>query len=158
MSAWRDLSSDDQQSYHEAAAGLSIPSGYNLFLAEQLGGGSSGGVVVSQTLSATFYPDGSQDSERIPIGGQYGLNNFHYAFDVLASGTVLITVDGDADPIIWLDDGSGNQIASDDDGGSSLDSRLELLLEPGTYTLEVGVYWDRGIDETTLVLEGNGVG
>jgi len=44
----------------------------------------------------------------------------------------------------------GIEIDRDDDGGGGLNSRLELMLDPGTYTIRVGSYMNSGSGSFTL--------
>jgi hypothetical protein len=45
----------------------------------------------------------------------------------------------------------GIEIDRDDDGGSGLNSRMVVLLEPGTYTVRVGSFGNRGTGQFMLV-------
>ncbi len=44
------------------------------------------------------------------------------------------------DPMVELQDSSGSILGTDDDGGSNLNSRLRMNLQPGTYTIVVRGY------------------
>jgi hypothetical protein len=157
LDGWRALPNATKLEYHVMAGGLGLPHGMNLYLREVLGGGTGGTVPTETTLTAAINPDGNQESIRLPPEGDGGYYNFRYTFEVLADGNVVIEVSGTADPIIWLDDASGNEIASDDDSGDNLGSRIDMALTVGTYTLEVGVYWDRDVDSTSLTLAITGL-
>lgn len=45
----------------------------------------------------------------------------------------------------------GIQLTRNDDGGAGLNSRIAISLEPGTYTVRVGSFGDRGSGQFTLV-------
>lgn len=152
ISGWRALADETKAQYNQAAVVAGLPNGMNVYLSEQLGGGSSGGVIESTTLTVIVPFDGSQDSGRLPEGGDFGRYNFRYDFDVLAEGVVTITTSGDKDPVLWLDDSDGNNVTSDDDSGGNLESYIETNLTVGTYRLEVGNYGDSG--DATVDIEG----
>lgn len=69
---------------------------------------------------------------------QPGVNNF-LQFDVSAPTDVRIeaTDDSGVDPVMVLLDTSGNELASDDDGGGGRASRIETSLNPGSYCAKV---------------------
>ena len=61
----------------------------------------------------------------------------NYQFAVAEAGRVRIDLSSsDADAYLYLLDADGNRITDNDDGGGSLDARIERDLEPGTYMLE----------------------
>lgn len=154
INAWHDLDDATKAQYHVQARVQGVPNGINLFISSQLGGAAGGGVIEEVTLTIIVPFDGSQDSGRLPVGGSSGFYNFRYTFDVLADGMVRIATSGGQDPILWLDDSSGIEVASDDDGGGGLESLIEIDLTVGTYTLQVGNYGsfgDGNVDITGFV-------
>jgi hypothetical protein len=63
------------------------------------------------------------------------------------------------DTYLYLRDGGGTVIASDDDGGSGLYSRIQIRLQPGTYYLDMQSYQGRYAGGYTLDLRcGSGGG
>jgi len=67
-----------------------------------------------------------------------GVNNY-LQFEVSAPTDVRIeaTDDSGVDPVMVLLDTSGNELASDDDGGGGRASRIETSLNPGSYCARV---------------------
>jgi hypothetical protein len=66
----------------------------------------------------------------------------------------LVTIDlesGEFDAYLFLllD---GTEIQRDDDGGDGLNSRIAMPLEPGTYTVRVGSFMNRGAGRFTLTV------
>ena len=60
-----------------------------------------------------------------------------YSFDIVEGGRIRIDLaSDDADSYLYLLDADGNRITDNDDGGGSLDARIERDLVPGTYLLE----------------------
>lgn len=83
------------------------------------------------------------------------------AYRVESYGDTTLALDltaANADPLIVVEDAEGNIVASDDDGGEGLNSRLTVTLtEPGLYRVIAGTYetLSRGStpEPTTLNLE-----
>ncbi len=63
----------------------------------------------------------------------------YYVFHVVAGGGV--------DTVLVMRDAEGTNNACDDDGGTGLLSRLEVWLEPGSYSLYVGTF-SQGVSAT----------
>jgi hypothetical protein len=80
-------------------------------------------------------------------------------FEVRQSGRYTVTVRGLnnlLDPYIELYDAAQNSIDENDDGGESLDSRLTLSLDPGTYYLRVKCYDDEPAEPYTITIQADG--
>lgn len=92
-----------------------------------LGSGSDGG------LSA----EGRWSTEDCDSSFHNDSDAHNYQFAVAEAGRVRIDLSSsDADAFLYLLDADGNRITDNDDGGGSLDARIERDLEPGTYMLE----------------------
>jgi hypothetical protein len=121
------------------------PGTYRL-VARDLGNNSSGSfrLVVTSGMQANAIPirpgqayDGFLNPGQRFVYGLSLQNGQEVTIDFSRTGNARF------DPYLMLHDGAGNQIASDDDGGSGLDSRLRRYLDAGTYLIEVS---DRGGD------------
>lgn len=77
-----------------------------------------------------------------------------YRFDVAVRGTVTLTIAGsttspaDFDSFLRLFDFAGAQLTTADDGGSGKFSRLEVILNPGTYFVGVSGFANTGYNPT----------
>ncbi|MEO2017919.1 MAG: trypsin-like serine protease [Fuerstiella sp.] len=70
-----------------------------------------------------------------------------FAIDLSAPGSLVVDLsetDGSLDTYLRVYSASGALIAEDDDGGSSFNSSLTLLLGPGLYFIDAGAYADSG--------------
>lgn len=121
------------------------PGTYRL-IARDLGNNSSGSfrLIVTSGMQANAIPiRPGQAYDGFLNPGQ----RFVYGLSLQSGQEVTIdfrrTGNARFDPYMMLHDGAGNQIASDDDGGNGLDSRLQRYLDAGTYLIEVS---DRGGD------------
>ena len=77
----------------------------------------------------------------------------NYQFEVAEAGRVRIDLkSSDADPYLYLFDADANRITDNDDGGGSLDARIERDLVPGTYLVEATTVGGRrqGVADFTL--------
>ena len=86
----------------------------------------------------------SSEQQAISIG--QSINGFlntpgqrnTYTFDVSSPMNITIAMtktNGEIDPFLELQDGNGNQIMTDDDGGGFPNSRLMYFVNPGRYTI-----------------------
>ena len=71
-----------------------------------------------------------------------------YDYTGVAGQTILIQMrglDDTIDPLVYVEDASGAEVARDDDGGAApLDARLEFVLPAdGTYTIVAAAYLDQ---------------
>ena len=87
--------------------------------------------------------DTRSGASALPIGAAAdgsldGPNDVDYwRIEVPSPGRVVIETTGGANTHGRLEDGSGNQLAEDDDGGTGDNFRIELDLDPGTYYVRV---------------------
>lgn len=92
-----------------------------------LGSDSDGG------LSA----EGRWSTEDCDSGFHVDSDAHNYRFEVADAGRVRIDLkSSDADSYLYLLDADGNRITDNDDGGGSLDARIERDLAPGSYLIE----------------------
>lgn len=84
----------------------------------------------------------------LPPGQRY----VDYTLNLRERRTVVIELQSsDFDTYLYLLRG-GVELDRDDDGGSGLNSRISTALEPGTYTVRVGSFADRGAGQFTIVV------
>ncbi|WP_108124136.1 hypothetical protein [Saccharospirillum mangrovi] len=91
------------------------------------------------------------------LTGMHTSGNNEYSLTISERSEVTIDVASDNfDTLITL---VGNSInVSDDDGGDGTNSRIETLLEPGTYSIQVSAYGDSGGVFTIQVEQSEAVG
>lgn len=79
----------------------------------------------------------------------------YYVFQVNESQEVVIETSGDSDgdSYLYMYDEEMEEIAYDDDGGDGTWSRIEEMLEPGTYYIEVESFWG-DVFQYTLTVTG----
>ena len=101
------------------------------------GDDTSGGDDHSNTRSgATSLSPNSSRAGRIDPGN----DTDYFAVRVNNSGALTVYTAGNLDTIGELQSGSGSVLASDDDGGSGLNFRIEQALSAGTYYIKVESY------------------
>ena len=131
-----------------------------------------GGLILDSVLEALlnsagrtseFDPPTAQDVENaIPVGlGKMerhafrpdGTASWHSVSIQEALTCRIDATSSNGDPVvaIWSGDGQSEQLASNDDGGSGRDARIDIELEPGSYYLSVRNY-TRGEGEFSLVV------
>ena len=84
-----------------------------------------------------------------------------YDFTLTERSVVQIDLENvsDLDPYLRLVDASGAEVASDDDGGDSLNARIRQTLDRGTYRIEATKYNpEAGTYRLTVVVEGGASG
>ena len=94
-------------------------------------------------------PSPSSGSKTLSVQGQWsssgGRNsssssNPRYSFSVEQSGTVTIDIGSSIDTFLYLLNSYGQIIATDDDGGSGYNSRIQMSLSKGSYTVVAATY------------------
>jgi len=85
-----------------------------------------------------------QEAQEIPVDGTQQIHNFTPAdevdwisFNLQATSTVEIVTTGDIDTYLELIDRLGNSVAEDDDSGNDYNSRIEQVLQRGTYYIQI---------------------
>ena len=75
-----------------------------------------------------------------------------FRFKVLATGTYTVETGGRTDVNMGLfgPDDRTTQIASDDDSGKSLNARIRMALQPGSYYVRVRHFRPRGLGTYTI--------
>ena len=85
-----------------------------------------------------------------------------YTFSLLQQSEVSITLESETDPYVFLLSGSGvdaDYLAENDDiaaHGQDLNSRIEMNLPPGEYTIEATTYEQNATGDFTLTVKGVG--
>ncbi len=86
---------------------------------------------------ATLEAEGRWSTEDCDSSFHLNSDAHDYTFAVEEAGRVRIDLkSADADSFLYLLDADGNRITDNDDGGGSLDARIERDLEPGVYSIE----------------------
>lgn len=96
------------------------------------------------------------DAVEVPFDGLvplFGCEVTGLAFEVPDGGGELFisATAQSADPIIWLLDDEGNQIAANDDNGNNLNSLMEQSVDGGTYELIVGNLGGEDVDVLVVI-------
>jgi hypothetical protein len=89
-----------------------------------------------------------------PVNGTLspGQQHVDYTFSIQQRRSVTIDLESrDFDTYLYMLR-DGTVIARNDDGGNGLNSRLTMPLEPGTYTVRVGSFMDRGAGQFSVVV------
>ena len=104
---------------------------------------SAGQLVLSANSSAQAStssgtnPGSTRLSERFAGDLESGEQIWHDFHVGSAQEVVLSTANSDFDTVLTLNDSSGNQLATDDDGGSGTTSEIRQRLEQGAYRVQV---------------------
>ena len=89
-----------------------------------------------------------------PSGTRYAR---FYSFSLTEQADVTITLESETDPYLFLLDGNGDAVAENDDidtSGSNYNSRIEMTLAAGDYTIEATTYSREATGDFTLTLSG----
>ncbi|MCY4578995.1 MAG: PPC domain-containing protein [Chloroflexi bacterium] len=100
-------------------------------------------------------------SESIPTGPTDPLPGTRYArfysFSLTEQSDVTITLESETNPYLFLLDGDGEAVAENDDidtSGSNYNSRIEMMLDLGDFTIEATTYSREATGEFTLTAAG----
>lgn len=86
---------------------------------------------------ATLEAEGRWSTEDCDSSFHADSDAHDYQFEVDGAGRIRIDLkSAEADSYLYLLDADGNRITDNDDGGGSLDARIERDLTPGTYSIE----------------------
>ena len=99
-------------------------------------GGSGSDVHSDMLSSATSLALGGSASGQIDPGSDVD----YFSVQVSGSGTLTVHTTGDLDTTGELQNSAGSAVASDDDGGSGRNFRIEHTVNSGTYYIKVGSY------------------
>jgi len=126
----------------------------------------AGGGILGSTLVEQIAPVRSVGGVFEGTIGQYGERD-SYTFTVSSARQVQINLDSTdiaetpegeiGDPYVYLYDGQGNLIASNDDY-DSLDSQLNVTLQPGVYEVRAAGFGDYRTGDYRLTISGADVG
>ena len=104
---------------------------------------------------------GDCHSESIPTGPTDPLLGTRYArfysFSLTEQSDVTITLESETNPYLFLLDGDGEAVAENDDidtSGSNYNSRIEMMLDLGDFTIEATTYSREATGEFTLTAAG----
>ena len=92
---------------------------------------------------------GDSRSGRIETGGDVD----YFKVEVSSSGTLTVYTTGDTDTYGSLQNSSGSDLASDDDGGSDNNFRIEHTVTPGTYYIRVRGYGSSTTGSYTVIVD-----
>lgn len=123
----------DLISYLNAGTYFIFFKGYN-----DSGGAYSLSITRKEYKAQEFTSIASGETKR---GWIFPLQKHSYDFTMPKSGFVMIDLvkdNSNLDSFLWLYDNAGVEIASDDDGGGNLNSRLLKKLEAGSYKIVAG--------------------
>lgn len=139
---WDDDSGDGLDSWLE----ITLPAGtYYIYAASAYAGQTStiittGGYRLSvQTLGLTPGSVSGDITDDAPA--------IHYSLDVAELTGAIISMtatEGDLDTYLELHDSEGELVADNDDWGDGTDSRIQTILEPGSYTVTATRYSGTG--------------
>ena len=104
----------------------------------------------STTVSGTW-DDGCISERAAPQGSGDRYARF-YTFNLTETAAVTIALSSQQDTYLYLS-GTGVELENDDESSSSRNSKLEVELQPGTYTIEATTYSSMTTGEFTLTLE-----
>ncbi|MCA9837265.1 MAG: S8 family serine peptidase [Trueperaceae bacterium] len=107
---------------------LNVAKGYNYFSISSSPSSSS----KTLSLQGKWTSSGGRSSSAS--------SNPKYSFSVDQSGTVSIDLSSSIDTYLYLLNSSGQVIATDDDGGSGYNSRIQMSLSKGSYTVVAATY------------------
>ena len=85
-----------------------------------------------------------------------GNDEDYFRFEVSQRGAVLVRSTGNLDTVGTLYDSTGNEVATNDDGGTSTNFRIQRELAAGTYYVRVSSYYTTGTGAYTLHLSIEG--
>ncbi|NOX91141.1 MAG: hypothetical protein GXP18_01425 [Gammaproteobacteria bacterium] len=108
-------------------------------------------ISLEQSVSGSWEP-GCVSTNR---AGRYAK---YYTFTLSNSQEVTIDLQSSTDTYLYLLNGSdenGSVVASDDDGGNGLNSRIVRILSAGTYTIEATTYGSGATGSFTVSVAGN---
>jgi tyrosinase len=100
--------------------------------------------------------DGTMTEGRIDVPGEEDI----YLFEVLAFGSYTIETHGPSDTFITLfgPNDSTTQLAANDDGGASLNSRIAMNLSAGTYYVRVRLFSPNATGSYGINVQASGGG
>jgi vibriolysin len=108
-------------------------------------------ILFNQTKSGTW------DANTVSI---HHANSYakYYTFSLAQSTLITIDLASSSDTYLLLLNGADSNapiLTQDDDGGTGLNSRISMTLNPGTYTIEATTYDNQIIDSFTLRVSAN---
>ena len=110
-----------------------------------------------QTKEISIDNDKSDNwDEKITSTHRNGCYAQYYTFTINSASNIQIDLISSVDTYLYLlngDDKDGSVIKENDDGGDDYNSRIEIFLNSGTYTIEATTYAPRRIGEFDLKLK-----
>lgn len=92
---------------------------------------------LSSAADATLNAEGRWSTEDCDSSFHLDSDAHDYHFELESAGRIRIDLKSElADSYLYLLDAEGNRITDNDDGGGSLDARIERDLIPGAYSIE----------------------